>query len=143
MVKFLRRTWKRYSKLGRKRKKKQVWRRPTGRDNKMREKIKGHPPIVEIGYKKDKKLRGTIKNKYPKVIKNIKELDKVGKNHIVIVGNIGKKKKIEIVKRAKEKKIKIHNINIKKFLKDLEKIKVKEEVKKVEKKKWISQRKNH
>jgi len=38
MKKFLRRTWSRYSKLGRKRKKKQKWRKPTGRDNKMREK---------------------------------------------------------------------------------------------------------
>jgi ribosomal protein L32E len=38
--KFLRRIWSRYSKLGKKRKKKQVWRKPRGRDNKMREKRK-------------------------------------------------------------------------------------------------------
>jgi len=51
MKKFLRRTWNRYTKLGRKRKKKQKWRRPTGRDNKMREKRRGYPKIVSVGYK--------------------------------------------------------------------------------------------
>ena len=40
-MKFKRRIWNRYSKLGKKRKKKQVWRRPTGRDNPMREKKRG------------------------------------------------------------------------------------------------------
>lgn len=50
--KFKRRTWSRYSKLGRKRKKKQVWRKPTGRDNKMREKRKSYPKVVSTGYEK-------------------------------------------------------------------------------------------
>ena len=46
MVKFLRRTWSRYSKLGKRRKKKQVWRKPTGRDNKMREKRKRNGKLI-------------------------------------------------------------------------------------------------
>ena len=119
--KFVRRTWNRYSKLGRKRKKKQIWRRPKGRDNKMREKRKGYPAVVKIGYKTNKNLKGTIENKKPRLIKNIRDLDIIKKNEMVIVGTVGKRKKIEIAKKAKEKGIQIHNLNIKKFLKDVEK----------------------
>ena len=114
MVKFLRRTWSRYSKLGRKRKKLQKWRRPTGRDNKMREKRKGYPSIVSIGYKQP------VKEK-PILVKNVSELEKV-KNQRVIMGKVGKKKKIEIAKKAKEMKIDIQNLNINKFLKEAEKL---------------------
>lgn len=110
--KFLRRTWKRYSKLGRKRKKKQTWRSPKGRHSKTREKRKGYPKIVSIGYKENEKIR-----KKPKVVRNIRELEKAQKDETIIIGNIGKKKKIEIVKRAKEIRIKISNLNIEKFLK--------------------------
>jgi large subunit ribosomal protein L32e len=108
---FLRRTWNRYSKLGKKRKKKQVWRRPTGRDNKMREKRRGYPTVVSIGYKKSRKEK-----KKQVLIRNISDLEKIKKGDVVIIGNIGKKKKIELIKKAKEKKIPL-NINIEKFLK--------------------------
>lgn len=116
MMKFLRRTWGRYSKLGKGRKKKQTWRRPTGRDNKMRERRKGYPAVVSVGYQTDKKLKETINGKYPVTIFNMKDLEKIQKNQIAIVGSVGMKKKIEIVKKAKEMKISIHNVNIKKFL---------------------------
>ena len=132
MVKFLRRTGDRYSKLGKGRKKKQKWRKPTGRDNKMREKRRGYPLVVSVGYKKDKKLRGNIENKKPVIINNLKELGEIKENGLVILGKIGKKKKIEIVKRAKKLKIIIHKLNLDKFL---EKMKKKEKkVKKPEKK---------
>jgi large subunit ribosomal protein L32e len=123
---FLRRTWNRYSKLGKKRKKKQVWKRPTGRDNKMREKRRGYPAVVSIGYKKDKKSRKKIL-----VIRNSKDLDSIKKDCIVVIGNVGKKKKIEILQKAKGKKIKFQNINAEKFLK--KNVKIKKE--KVEEKK--------
>ena len=110
-MKFLRRDHTRSSKLGKGRKKKQVWRRPTGRDNKMRERRRGYPSRVQIGYKK------TDKKEIIRIIQNPKELEKIKKGEIVIVGKVGKKKKIEIVKKAKEMKIKLKNMNIKKFLK--------------------------
>ncbi len=113
----MRRSWRNYSKLGRKRKKKQVWRKPTGRDNKMREKRRGYPVSVNIGYKTKKQLRGTIDEKAPIIVKNIKDLNRVEKNNIIIIGKIGKKKKIELTKRAKEMKLEIHNLNMNKFLK--------------------------
>jgi large subunit ribosomal protein L32e len=126
--KFLRRVWSRYSKLGKRRKKKQVWRKPKGRDNKMREKRKGYPVVVSIGYKRDTKLRKKIKEKQPIIIMNTKDLEKINNNQIAIIGKIGKKKKIEIAEKAKEKKIQVHNLDIDKFLK--KKIKPKEEKKK-------------
>lgn len=119
--KFLRRTWNRYSKLGKRRKKKQVWRKPKGRDNKMREKRKGYPVVVSIGYKKQKKDRGKIQDKMPFLVYSINDLENLGKEQIVIVGRVGKKKKIEIIKRAKKEKILIQNVNVKKFLKQAEK----------------------
>ncbi len=115
--KFLRRKNQAYSKLGKRRKNKLVWRRPTGRDNKMREKRKGYPATVSIGYKTDKKIRGLIENKRPVYIYNEKDLEKIKENEIAIIGKIGKRKKIEIVKKAEEKKIEIYNLNAKKYLK--------------------------
>ena len=128
MAKFLRRIWNRYNKLGKRKRKKQVWRRPKGRDNKMREKRKGYPIVVSVGYKKKKSERKTIR-----VVRNIKDLEKTRKNEMIIIGNIGKKKKIEIAKKAIKMKIPIQNINIKKFLKKSEKQKETEQ-KKTEKK---------
>lgn len=122
---FLRRISNRYSKLGKKRKKKQIWRRPTGRDNKMREKRRGYPARVSIGYKKAEKEKGIV-------IQNPKELEKIDKKLIIIVGNVGKKKKIEIAKKAKEVKIQLSNLNVNAFLKKNKP--KKEETKKIDKK---------
>ncbi len=117
MVKFLRRVTHRHSKLGKGRKKKQTWRNPTGRHNKMRTKQKGNSPVVSIGYGSEKKTRGQIKGKTPMLIKNLNELEKMKKDQIVIIGNVGKKKKIELAKKIKEMGIEVANVNIKKLLK--------------------------
>jgi len=116
MVKFTRRTWNRYSKLGKRKKKKQVWRRPGGRDNKMREKRKGYPATVSIGYSKDKKIKGKVQGKNPTIVNNVNDLEKMKKSEIIILGRMGKKKKIELAKKAKEKGLEIYNLNIKRFL---------------------------
>lgn len=118
---FLRRTWSRYSKLGKGRKKLQKWRKPTGRHNKMREKRGSYPDVVSIGYKKNKLVRGKIENKNPVMIKNILEIENLEKNSIVIIGKIGRKKKIEIVKKLNEKKIPVKNLDVKKFLEEINK----------------------
>lgn len=127
---FLRRIWRRYSKLGRGKKKKQKWRRPKGRDNKMREKRRGYPKTVSIGYGNEKKFRGKIENKIPLRVFNVKDLEKAKPENIILLGKIGKKKKIEIIEKAKEKKIEIYKINTKKFLKKNKKEKAKMENKK-------------
>lgn len=133
--KFLRRKPTAYSKLGNRRKKKQVWRKPTGRDNKMREKLKGRPAVVSIGYRTDKIARGMIEEKQPVYVENVSQLKKLRENEMPVLGRIGQKKKIEIAKFAEKSNIKIHNLNVKKFLKETELKKKNKTEKKVETKK--------
>lgn len=130
MPNFLRRGWFRYSKLGKRRKNKQVWKRPSGRDNKMREKRRGYPAVVSIGYGRSKKEKGLIEGKKPVKIMNLKDLEKIGKIEIGILGKVGKKKRLEIAKISDEKGIRILNLNAKKILK-------KEKNKEKGNKKWI------
>jgi len=112
MVNFLRRTWSRYSKLGKGRKKKQIWRRPTGRDNKMREKRRGYPAIVSVGYGKKKE------EVIPRV-ETIREMENMKPSQKIIIGKVGKKKGIELLKLAKEKKLIIVNKPIEKRLREI------------------------
>lgn len=118
--KFLRTTSLKFSKLGKRRKKKQKWRKPTGRHNKIREKRKGKQPMVSIGYGSEINKRGKINEKTPVRIYNINELKKLDNNCIIILGNISKKNKIEISKKANEMGIEIQNFNLKKILRKLE-----------------------
>ena len=123
-MKFLRRDWKRHSKLGKKRKKKQTWRRPTGRDNKMREKRKGYPKIVQIGYKNtESKIKEIL-------VYNLDDLEKVGtgKGEKIFMGKVGKKKRMEILKKGREMKITFENLNISKILKLVKKVKPTKEI---------------
>jgi ribosomal protein L32E len=115
--KFLRRSWNKISKLGKGRKKVQRWRKPTGRDNKMREKRKGYSPIVSIGYRSEKETRGKLKQMVPITIMNVADLLKLKKGQIAKLGNVGMKRKIEIVTKAKEMKIEFFNVSVKNFLK--------------------------
>lgn len=124
---FLKRGWKRYSRLGRKRKKIRVWRRAAGRQNKMRERKRGYANIVSIGYGRKKATRGKVQDKNPVMVHNINDLEKIKKNEIVIIANVGKKKKMEIVKKANEMKLSVQNLNVRKFLKKAEKKAKKEE----------------
>ena len=118
---FLRRITHRYSRIGLRRKSRQKWRRPTGRDNKMREKRDGYPAVVSIGYGQSRKTVGKIEDKMPISVYNVEDLKKVGKNNIAIVGKVGKKNKIEIAKKAQELKIEVYNLNPKIFLKKINK----------------------
>ena len=133
--KFLRRKNKAYSKLGRGRKKKQVWRKPTGRDNKMREKRRGYPAVVSIGYRGTKISRDTLKNKQPIMIMNVADLKNVKEAEIAIIGKVGKKKKPEIAAEAKKMKIDVYNMNLDKFIEKNKKPEKKKEVKKKDDKK--------
>jgi len=107
--KFLRRTGNKLVKLGKGRPKKQVWRSPKGRDNKMREKRKGYAAVVSIGYGTKKQERGKIKGKNPVHVSNINDLIILKKDDLIIIKNVGKKKRMEIEKIAKEKGILIEN----------------------------------
>jgi len=111
MVKeFIRRDSGRFSKIGKNRKKLQVWRKPKGRDNKMRLKRHGYPKVVSVGFRTNKEERGKLKNKIQKVVYNLNDLEKTNKNDIIIVGKVGAKKKLDIVKRAREMKVEMANV---------------------------------
>lgn len=119
MPKFLRRDATRFAMFGYGRGKKAKWRSPKGRHNKMRDKKRGYPAVVSIGYSTDKKERGKINTKAPVLVLNLNDLKKVGKENIIILGKVGKKKKIEILEKAKEMKIEVHKINVEKRLNQL------------------------
>ncbi len=129
MVEFLRRDAKRFLKFGKGRGKKAKWRSPKGRDNKMREKRKGYPAVVSIGYGSEKSIRGKLNEKEPVTIMNVIDLKKIGKDQIGLVGKVGQKKKVEIVTQAAKMKIELKNINIEAFLKKLKKVNKKEDKK--------------
>lgn len=111
-MKFLRRNVSLHIRIGKKRKNKRVWRKPKGRDNKMRESRKGRSPLVSIGYKRKKEKKKKL------MVYNLKDLEDAGKHDLVILGKVGKKKKIEILKKALEMKIGFQNVNVGKFLKE-------------------------
>jgi large subunit ribosomal protein L32e len=108
-MKFLRTGSRDILRLGKKRKKTQKWRKARGRDNKIREKVKGHPKKVEIGYRTEKAKRHMIKNKKIILIKNINDANKADKNQIAIISKVGKKKRIEIEKILNQNKVEISN----------------------------------
>ena len=90
--KFIRRDSVRYSKIGKGRRKLQKWRKPKGRDNKMRLKRKSYPKTVSIGYGKPKKKNPQV------LIRNLNDLVSADKNsEIIISKRIGAKKKIDII----------------------------------------------
>jgi large subunit ribosomal protein L32e len=105
---FLRKDTFKVSKFGRRKKKKQKWRRARGIHNKIRRKEKGYGKEPRIGYGAEKKNKGNIQNLKPLLIKNIADLEKANSKNIIIISRtIGKKKKKEILKKIEEKKLKL------------------------------------
>ena len=105
------------------------WRRPRGRHSKMRQKFRGKLNVVSIGYKNPENLRGlNHKGLSGTLVNNLGDLKNVEGN-IIIGRTVGQKKRIEIIKKAIEKKIKILNLeNPEAYLKDVtERLKKKKE----------------
>ncbi len=104
-----------YKKLGSRTKVR--YKRPTGRHNKSRQKWRSRPPMVEVGYKNRTTTRNLISGKKPAWVYNLEDLKNVGKDNIIVLGKIGKKKKIELALEIQKKGFEIFNLNINKFLK--------------------------
>ena len=101
------------------------WRKPKGIHSKMREKRKGHRKSPSPGYGSPKKVKGlhVLGLKSVRIISN-KDLGNIDANNegIILSATLGLRKKIEIIKKAVEKKIKILNIkDPEQFLKSVEK----------------------
>jgi large subunit ribosomal protein L32e len=107
---FVRKDWHRFLRMGKKRKKKRVWRDSKGRHGKVRLRVKGKMKRPTSGFGQDKRIFGLVENLIPVFVENISRLSEIKKNEgIIISGKLGKRKREEIIKKAEEKNIKILN----------------------------------
>ncbi len=109
-MKFLRADTCRFLRIGKKRRKIQKWRRPRGKSNKMRLGRAGYPAVPKVGFKTPKSEAHRVQGLIPKVVHNLKEIESLGKENAAILARVGAKKKLEMIKKAEELKIKIINL---------------------------------
>lgn len=85
---------------------KDTWRRPRGKDSKMRKGIKGKPKMPKIGYKSSQvsKTVPIIRNK-----NDVNNLDTKTVKEIIISKTVGKKKRMEIIEIVEGRGIKVLN----------------------------------
>lgn len=88
------------------------WRRPRGKDSKMRLQVKGWPPLVKIGYRTPREYRGLHPSGYREVLVcRPEDLHGLDPNiHAVrIASSVGMKKRFTIVEEAKKLGLKVLN----------------------------------
>ena len=88
------------------------WRAPKGKQNKLRQHMKSKGNYPHPGYGSPKLLRFLHPSGFQEImIRNLKDLEKVNpeKQAVRIASAIGKKKKLQIMKVAEERKLKILN----------------------------------
>jgi large subunit ribosomal protein L32e len=90
---------------------KSSWRRPRGRDSRMRKKDGAWPKSVEIGYRSPVKVRGIHPSGFEEIlIHNPKDLEKVNSKSVVRIGHtVGLKKRLIIIEKANE--LNLHVLN--------------------------------
>ncbi|MFP3297246.1 MAG: 50S ribosomal protein L32e [Vulcanisaeta sp.] len=89
------------------------WRRPKGDDNKIRLEIKGYPKRVKIGYGKPRLVRNLHPTGFKLVtVHRPEDVDKVDptREAIVIGRTVGLRKRVEIVRRAIERGVRVINV---------------------------------
>lgn len=105
---FLRALWWKFPKF----KNKLRWVKPKGKDNKMRLKIKGYPPLAEAGYRTPRDIRGFHPSGLrPAVVSSPKDLEGLRpEEHIIyIASTVGSRKRAELIRIAEEKGFRIAN----------------------------------
>ncbi|HJT49265.1 MAG TPA: 50S ribosomal protein L32e [Nitrososphaeraceae archaeon] len=88
------------------------WRKPKGKDNKMRRQVSGVPQIVKVGYRGPKHARGLHPSGYTdNIIFNVNDLNKLDpkKDAARIAHTVGARKRKEIISKATSMQIKILN----------------------------------
>ncbi len=98
---------------GGKKRVKERWRKPKGIDNKKRIRKKSAGAVPKIGYKNSKKIRGLHPSKKKEVlVYNVNDLSIIDNpnDYIVrIASSVGKRKRIEISKAAKQIGVEVIN----------------------------------
>jgi len=104
--KFIRQESWRYDRLA------ENWRKPKGKDNKMRKQKSGMPAIVKVGYRGPRVARGLHPSGYTdNIVHNMAELKRLDpKRDAARLGHtVGKRKRIGIIAKANELGIKVLN----------------------------------
>ncbi|MDH5815587.1 MAG: 50S ribosomal protein L32e [Candidatus Nezhaarchaeota archaeon] len=104
--------FRRLDTLGLKRIDKERWRRPRGIDNKMKLSRKGYLPLVRVGYRNPKLVRGLHPSGLIEVlVRRPQDLDGLDpKIHCVrIAHTVGRKKRLQIIEKAKSMGLRILN----------------------------------
>lgn len=104
--KFVRQESWRYDRLA------ESWRRPKGKDNKMRRQVSGAPRLVKIGYRGPKKARGLHPSGYTdNLVFNVKDLGRLNPaGDAARIGHaVGQRKRLLILAEARNMGIKVLN----------------------------------
>tara|TARA_Y100000310_G_scaffold331077_1_gene404004 strand:+ start:2556 stop:3161 length:606 start_codon:yes stop_codon:yes gene_type:complete len=119
---------------------KSTWRKPKGLHSKLRLRKGGKGKVPRVGYGSPKLSKNLISGFKIAIIHNFKDLGNIDpkSENVLISKSVGKKKKVELLKKIKDLGIKVLNIkNIDAFIKKVEEdlLKRKETKKKTEEKK--------
>jgi large subunit ribosomal protein L32e len=104
--KFVRQESWRYDRLA------ESWRRPKGKDNKMRRQLSGVPRLVKIGYRGPKKARGLHPSGFTdNLVFNVNDLERLdpAADAARIGHAVGQRKRLLILAEARNKGIKVLN----------------------------------
>ncbi|MBS3114611.1 50S ribosomal protein L32e [Candidatus Woesearchaeota archaeon] len=99
------------------------WRKPKGIHSKIRHKFKGRRKMPSPGYKSPREAKGLHSSGLKIVgILSINDLIKIRKESegAVIAKSVGMKKKLEILKKARELNVNILNLNVNEQIKKIE-----------------------
>ncbi len=108
---FRRQEWYMWKRLGEK------WRKPRGRDSKLRVRKRGKGKMVTVGYRVPREVRDLHPSGLSEVmVANVTELDGIdaAKQAARIASSVGRRKREQILKKAGELKIRVLNPGVKK-----------------------------
>ncbi|MEM0504932.1 MAG: 50S ribosomal protein L32e [Sulfolobales archaeon] len=99
-LKFYRNVWWKFAKFSND----PLWRKPKGKDNPMRLKLKGYPPVATVGYRTPQIIRGLHPSGLkPVVVNNVADLSKYKPDEVIVYigSSVSLRKRLEIVDKAR------------------------------------------